>query len=245
MAHKLVDAVIWLGQYDLSGDHNSVSLTQTVEALKATTFGPTTTTHKNIAGMRGASFEGSGLLSYGASEVEDALRSKFAVVDVPLSIMADGGQATETAWFMKSLLTEYTPMGGTVGEVHGFTLKGAPSKSPLVRGQVFAAKAARTATGNSGTAVQLGAVGATQRIYAALHVFAASGTTPTLDVTVKSDDAVGFASPTTVLTLAQATAASSEFKSAAGAITDTYWRVDWTVGGTSPSFTFAVVLGIF
>lgn len=244
MAQKLTDAVIWIGQYDVSGDHNMVRLPESVEPLKATTFGSGVTTHKNIAGLKTAGCEGSGVLSYGADSIEDVLRSKFAVAEVPNSFMAEGGQAGELAWFFKSLLTEYTPVGGDVGALHAFTFKAAASKSPLVRGQVMAAKTARTSSSNSGTPVQVGAVTAAQRVYAALHVFAVSGTNPTLDVTVKSDDGVGFASPTTRITFAQLAAAGAEFKSAAGAITDDFWRIDWTIGGTDPSFTFAVVLGI-
>jgi hypothetical protein len=56
----------------------------------------------------------------------------------------------------------------------------------------------------------------------------------------------GFPSPATRLTFAQKTAAGYEFKSAAGAITDDWWRVDWTIGGTAtPTFSFVVAVGIF
>jgi len=75
-------------------------------------------------------------------------------------------------------------------------------------------------------------------------VIAASGTTPTLDVTIESDDAEGMASATTRLTFTQATATTSEWQELAGAVTDDWWRAAWTIGGGSPSFTAVVVVGI-
>ncbi len=101
---------------------------------------------------------------------------------------------------------------------------------------------ARTASGN-GTARELGALSSTQSMYAALHVISASGTTPTLDVKIQSDT-VGFGSATDRITFAQATGATSAWGSVAGAVTDTYWRVNYTISGTDPSFTFVVALGI-
>jgi hypothetical protein len=94
--------------------------------------------------------------------------------------------------------------------------------------------------------VELGAVAAGQRVYAALHVIdPVSGTSPTLDVTLKSAALVGFGSPTTRLTFTQATEPTSELLSAAGAITDEFWRVDFSIGGTdTPTFPFIVVVGI-
>ncbi len=97
---------------------------------------------------------------------------------------------------------------------------------------------------SSGTGRQIGAVSSTQTLYAALHVISASGTSPTLDVKVQSDDNSGFTSATDRITFTQATDVTSEWGSVGGAITDDYWRITYTVGGTSPSFAFAVTAGI-
>lgn len=102
------------------------------------------------------------------------------------------------------------------------------------------------ATG-SGAAQNLGAVAAGQTIIAAMHVTAKGGTTPTLDVIVESDDAEAFTMPTTRLTFAQiGDAIGYEFvqsKSSAG-ITDTWWRVSWTLTGGTPSYTLSVAFAI-
>jgi hypothetical protein len=242
--HKLTNAVVYMAQFDISGAHNMVELPQSVDKKDATTFG--NTTRINAAGLYQVEAKGQGFTSSGTSEIETVLAANLAVADVPLSVMAQGGAAADRAYFTKILTGSVQPFGGQVGELDGFSWAASGAGGvPLVPGTVMAAKAARTSSSTSGTALQLGAVGAAQRIYAALHVFAASGTTPTLAVTVKSDNGVGFATPATQITFTTANAAGSQFSSAAGAIADDYWRVDWTIGGTTPSFTFAVVIGIF
>lgn len=94
-----------------------------------------------------------------------------------------------------------------------------------------AASAARTANGN-GSSIELG-----DRAVARLKldVTAASGTSPTLDVTVQTsrDGATWY----TAGTFTQRTGVASEEKVFA---IDRFVRASWTVGGTSPSFTFSV-----
>lgn len=240
--HPLINATVFFGQYDISADHNQVRVGATVEALDRTTFGQTT--RIKMGGLRAGEITGSGFLDYGATAVEAYLSEKLSLNDVPITVTPTG-TALDRGPFMQALVASLTPVGGTVGDMHRFDWKGETGQSPLIRtGVLMAAKAARTSSSNSGTAQQLGAVGASQKIWAALHVFAASGTTPSLAVTVKSDNSVGFGSPTTQITFTSATTATSEVKSTAGAITDDYWRVDWTISGTTPSFTFAVAIGI-
>lgn len=242
--HKLTNAVVYLAQYDISADHNMVELSQGVDKNDGTTFGQTTRINK--AGLFTVDAKGQGFTSFGSGEIEAILSANLGTADIPLSVMAEGGDATERAYFTQLLKASLQPFGGQVGELDGFQWAGSGSGGvPLVPGTVMAAKAARTTSSNSGTALQLGAVSATQRLYAALHVFAASGTTPTLAVTVRSDNGVGFGTPVTQITFTSATGVTSQFSSVAGAITDDWWRVDWVVGGTTPSFTFAVVIGIF
>ena len=98
---------------------------------------------------------------------------------------------------------------------------------------VLAASAARTATG-SGSAVALGDLGTIRLL---LDVTAASGTTPTLDVTIETsyDGSTGWVS---LGTFSQKTAVSTQRKSFSGC--DRYVRASWVVGGTTPSFTFSI-----
>lgn len=95
----------------------------------------------------------------------------------------------------------------------------------------LAASAARTATG-SGTGVELGDRSVARLV---LDISAASGTTPTLDVVVQcsSDNATWY----TAGTFTQATGTGTERKVVN---LDRYVRASWTIGGTTPSFTFSL-----
>jgi hypothetical protein len=137
----------------------------------------------------------------------------------------------------------YTPLSGSVGDLLPFELTGSAAHSELIKG-VVEGVGAKTATANS-TGTQIGALSTTQTLYAALHVTAFSGTSPTLDVKVQSDDNSGFSSATDRITFTQNTGSiQSQWGSVNGAVTDDYWRSVMTIGGTAPSFTVYITLGI-
>ena len=96
------------------------------------------------------------------------------------------------------------------------------------------ASAARTTSGNSGA---LTGFGDWSRFRAQLNVTAASGTSPTLDVVV--EDSFDGTTWNTVATFTQKTAAGVQVVDVSGQFTEQL-RVRWTVGGTTPSFTFDV-----
>jgi hypothetical protein len=127
------------------------------------------------------------------------------------------------------------------------TISGSSSTGPVVRGTLLhPSNVSRTST-STGTGRQLGAVVAGKSMYAALHVISASGTNPTLAVILQSDDNAGFTTATSRITFSTATASANraQLSSVAGAITDDYWRISYTIGGTStPTFAFAVTAGI-
>lgn len=110
------------------------------------------------------------------------------------------------------------------------------------------ASAARTASGDSGVIEGFGDVSAMR---AQLAVTAASGTTPTLVVVI--EDTLDGTNWNTIATFAQKTAAGAEVVNAYSekAESATFaplfarrWRVRWTIGGTTPSFTFSVVAAL-
>jgi len=70
-----------------------------------------------------------------------------------------------------------------------------------------------------------------------LHVTAASGTSPTLDVKVK--DSADNATYADLITFTQATGVTAERKTVSGTV-DQYLKIRYTIGGTDPSFTIAV-----
>lgn len=105
-------------------------------------------------------------------------------------------------------------------------------ESEATRSGQQVASAARTATG-TGTAFDTSDV---DEITATLAITAASGTTPTLDVTLETTaDGTNYY---TVGAFAQKTTTATEAKVFTGLGSLSRWK--WTVGGTTPSFTFSI-----
>lgn len=238
----LTDCKLYVASFDMSGDMNALALTNSADMLDGTTFGATTRINK--AGLKSIVAQHEGLWdSDGTDEPDDVFFSRIGTADVPVTICPVAGADGEVAYLFRAVHSNYTP-GAAVGELYAFSVNMEGSDgAPLVRGMVLQPASAKTAT-STGTARELGAVSATQRLYGSLHVIAASGTNPTLDVVVASDTAEAFPSTATQLTFAQKTAIGSDWQTAAGAITDTWYRVSYTIGGTNPSFTFVVAVGI-
>ncbi len=236
----LQNCKLYLAQFDLSGDVNQVALDHDVEIKEITPFG--SAAKKKIAGLENTAVKAKGFINVGLGAVEETLWNKFAVADQPLTICPLTGADGEVAFSLQSLLAQYSP-GAAVGDVFGFDVT-AEGSGPLVRGTLMAT-GAKTVTG-TGTARQLGAVAAGQKLYAALHVLSKAGTSPTLDMKIQSDDAQAFTTPIDRITFAQATDIGAQWATPVnGPITDTWWRASWAIGGTGgPSFTVALVVGI-
>jgi len=152
--------------------------------------------------------------------------------------------AGSVAYMMQATKFSYEILGD-VGEVTPFTLEASSSEGAtgLVRGQLAKAKGNVSATGATGSAVNLGAGSAGKYLYLALHVFSA-GTT--ISVKVESDSAQAFSSPADVAsaTISSVTAAGGTWitRVDASALTDTWYRVNVTaVTGT---FSVAAALAI-
>jgi len=232
------DAAVWMDGHDVTGRINSVALNTGAELQDATVLGDKA--RRRRAGLHLVTVNVEGL--YDADAAEKALFDNLGIANVPITIGPVDNVEGSLCYSFSAVEGEYQ-IGGQIGEMHRFSMAAESDQDDLIRGTLMK-NGTETATG-TGTARQLGAVGATQKVYAALHVLAASGTTPTLDVTIESDDLVGFASSTTRITFAQANAVGSEWgPPKAGALTDDFWRVAWTIGGGTPSFTFVVFLGI-
>ncbi len=92
---------------------------------------------------------------------------------------------------------------------------------------------ARTTNGNSGDMRVYGG----ESVRCQLNVTSASGTAPTLTVTI--EDTLDGTNYNTIGTFAQKTAAGREIINVTVPFSETL-RVSWTIAGTNPSFTFGV-----
>ncbi|MBK3575133.1 hypothetical protein JHN63_15190 [Streptomyces sp. MBT65] len=240
----LTNVRLFTAGVDLTSASNKVELTAKVEEKETTNYG-SQANKEFVGGLASAEFAAEGQWEAGdPSKVDDATWAQLGGVGA-WSVGPVGATVGSLAYLTKALRCDYK-LGDAVGEVAPWTSSGKGSW-PLARGQfAHPPGTARTATG-TGTGLQLGAVAVGKRMYAALHVLSVAGTaTPTITGRVESSVDNTFASPTTRLTHAAATAAGGEIVRTDGtAITDTWWRVAWTITGTTPSFMFASTLGIW
>lgn len=191
-----------------------------------------------VPGLTSASATINGHADYATGAVSQTFNgtqkgAQFAFSVLPLGSASAAG---DPAIFMRGILGKMAMLTGKVGDVADFQMD-LTGDTAEVDGWVAMPLATRGAL--TGTAVQMGAVTATRRLWAAVHVTA--GTFTNLVVTIESDT-VGFPSPTTVITAATVSATGWQFLSVAGPITDDYFRAKTTIG--SGTATCCVVMGV-
>jgi hypothetical protein len=231
----LSDAFIVFDGEAIRDSVNAVSIDYGAEELDGTTLADDT--RIMVGGLLTAAMGADGFF-----QAPDPDSAFFAQMGAAGKVITIAPKTTEGSigFSLNAILGSYNP-GASVGELLAYSIQ-AGARDRLVRGPLLANKAGITVTG-TGTAFQVGAASGSQTVFAALHVTKAGGT-PTLDLTIESDDASGMLSPTTRITFDQATAKGSQFKKLAGPVTDNWWRVNYTIGGGTPEFDFVVLLGI-
>jgi hypothetical protein len=242
----LTDVRLFTGGADLTSVSNKLELAAEREEKDVTTFLPEGDADlgwkKVTGGLASGSANAEGFWAAGdAGQVDD--RSFIDLGGLTgWTACPKGAAVGSPAYLLKALRGKYVA-GGSVGDVNPWSAS-ASSTWPVVRSVIMHPPGtARTSTGN-GTAVQVSAVTASQYLYASLHVLSVSGTTPTLTVVVESDVDNTFGSPATQITFSSANSISGQISRVAGAITDTWYRITYTITGGSPSFLFVVSLGI-
>jgi hypothetical protein len=235
------------GGYDLTGYSNKVEFGLDCEEKDVTTFLPISDPNvgwkKCTAGLASGTVKAAGLWDADPSIVIDDIAFPALGTIVPFSVYPIDTTEGSLGYFTQTLQKNYQFLGA-VGDVASWSID-EESSWPVVRGaSLEAAGTARITTG-VGTAIQLGAVPAGKQLYAALHVLSVAGTGgPTLAVKVQSDNAVGFPSSADQITFTTASAVGGQIARIAGPITDDWYRVSFTITGSTPSFLFVVSAGI-
>lgn len=241
----LLDVRTFVAGADLSGAGNKIEIKETAEVKKITNW-RSGGAEENKAGIFGTDWSIEGNYEAGdASKPDDLFWATKRTLDPwSAAINADSDLNSGGLMYLNKVLRQDASFGAAVGDVDAFTMTGR-STWPLVRGRCAHPSGVARSTTSTGTIYQLGAVPANKRVYANLHVLSATGTTPSLTAKIQSAAAIGFSSPTDRLSFAAKTAAGGEaLRSDGTAITDQYWRVSWTISGTTPSFLFLVAFGI-
>lgn len=227
--------------YNWTSNINSCSIDYGVDPQDATTFADTTKINK--AGLMTATASFQGFYSTDAvDEPDDILFGHVGGASKLFTVFPEGLTDGNVGFSVPTARTKYSP-GASVGEMFAFEAEG-EADARLIRPTILTTST-ETATG-SGTSRQVGAVGATETLYAILHVTATSGTTQTFDLLLRSDDNSGMTSPTTRVTFSQVTTSVTAQYAApvVGAITDDWWDASWTISGSTPSFTFVMGMAI-
>ena len=225
MAETILSAgLLFCGRANLTAQIREMALVVSSELQDTTALDDTS--RNRLGGLKDVSFSAAGY--FAAAEPDLTIYIDLGVADTLITV-APTTTLGDRSYFFRAVLGEYSPIGGAVGEVAGFSLNASAYADGLIRGTLME-NGSFLVTGN-GTGRQLGAVAAAQRIYAGLHITSISGT---WTIVLESDDNAGFSTPTTRATFASNTALGDLFTSVVGAITDDYWRFRFTedVAGT-------------
>jgi hypothetical protein len=237
--HKLFDNYVVGGNasvcLDLSGNANSLAFDAPVEVLDVTTFA--NLVRKREAGLGDSNFSIRSQMDE-AEEPRATLEALHGDSDAYYGwIESNASMAEGDYGLFVQALASTLERTGELGQIHHINISG-NGNGHLVVGRVLQQDESLTVTGAS-TGFQFGALAAGETMRATMFVLGA--TAGTLDMLVESDDNSGFTSATTRMTFSQFSAIGAEQQSVAGAVTDDYWRVSYTIA-TGP-FTAVVIMG--
>lgn len=231
----LTDAFVYVDNYDFTGDSNQVRISCEAQTQDVTTM-RSGGWNESVMTLKSSTLEASGFWSGDLDAVYFPNLGTQYTHTVGPSETEDGRcQIWQAANFQGPLF------GAEVGGVAPYSLASQGTDGVgVVSARLVKEKATVSATGATGAEVQLGAVSATQFLYATFHIFTA-GTTITALLESDADDTFG--SPTTRITFGPYTTVGGRWATrVAGPITDTWWRLNVTT--CTGSFVIACAAGI-
>lgn len=240
MSLALVDASTWIEGFDFTTRMNEISLDSSFEGLDDTRFGTAGASRQGTSRIAGLEDIETELNGFWEAPVDEAVFTGLGVADQVVTHSVDGAE-TSTAYLYRSRKFTYEKFG-EVGANTPFTvtLQGSRGGAGLVRGQVAAASQDVSATGQLGSALNLGDVSSDERVYVTVHVFTA-GTS--IELELESDVDSNFDSPNPQMTIGPLTAVGGTLeRTVTGPKTDAWWRLNVT--SVSGTFTVAAAIGI-
>lgn len=238
------DAALLIDGYDLSGDHSEIHLKVSSKLVSVPAFGYASI--PRVCGMRDTEFSHVGYFKADSADFQiDDVISSLGTEGTIISVVPLGLTNGTTVYFFESTRSRYengAPIGNSLN-VNGAAVC---KDRPVVRGTLL--KTGALTGSDNGTAYQLGAVGATQKLYGVVHVVANTGSLDrSLTMKIQSCANENFAAGVTDrITFTDFTTDVGVFFATpvVGAIADTWWRASWTTIGTGESFTTHVSAGI-
>ncbi len=238
---SMTDCTTWIGGHDFTTEMNELSLNTDVEDLDDTRFG-LGGYRARIGGLKNIEASLAGYHNVNGTtslDPDSVIFPALGTVDQAVTQAWDDAE-TSVAYMYQAGEFNYQTFGDVgVNTPFQVDIRGTNAVG-IKRGQVTKAKASVSATGATGTAVQLGNVAAGQYLYATLHVFSV-GTTIT--VLVQSDDNGGFSSATTRITFGPITTIGGTWGvRVAGPLTETHYR--FNVSAITGASVIAGAIGI-
>lgn len=241
------DGRFYLDGANYSGFGNEMEAKPSAELKDFTAFGSGQLTRKYKPGLYDGEFTFRGFQDYTDSfDLIFQNRVGGLVTASHVLMAAEGGDDGERAAFFQAVGVTYNQLtSAKIGEPGMFELKGKLAGGyPIIEGTLLLDGKTGKTTSGTGTAYQVGAVGATQKLYAAAHCFLLNAGNVTLAIESSAD--AGFSSPTTRITFSAFSAPVTALWATpvSGPITDTYWRAKWTLAGGATAASCLVVMGI-
>lgn len=241
---------LFAGGCDLTGQNNKIEMSGEYDEKDATTWGSADVTGTRIAkevlaGLFSAKISASGFWDAGDLSLVDDTMWAARGARRAWTVCPSGASEGSLAYLQHAQHSSYQLLGSP-GDIAPWQAS-MTGTGTMGRGQVASAPGtARIATG-SATILDLGVGGvpAGKNLLASLHVLSVAGTsTPTITAKVQSATTIGFAGPTDRITFAAVTTIDGQWLTLPGPITDRYYRLSWTITGTTPSFLVAAAVGI-
>lgn len=231
------NAVVLHDQYNLTTTLDSAEVSASVDGLETTAFGSDSKTF--TPGQRDGTISVEGFSDATSATGIDAIQFADLGSTSTLVTLAAGSSAgsiayladtTQNAWATATEVSGLVRINGAYQAVqdgvdYGALVLPVTTASATADGAGFDRGSGITTSGGN---------------VAILHVTAASGTSPTLDVIIEMDTNSSFTSPTTLVTFTQATAITAQ-RVENTTSTERYVRAAYTIGGSdTPTFTLAV-----
>jgi hypothetical protein len=241
-AYVLTDCGVVLDEFDVSTQTVSIdTLSASADMVRVSAFKKGGFEHylPALASMESAV---SGLADYASGGVAREYPASQVGAQAVLTLAPQGyATANDPAVIHRGLLKTLTHPTGAVGEAAKFAIAMQSDTGMSMGARVAAPLTSYTTSGLTGTAIAMTGPTATQYMYAALHVTAASGTN--LVVKIQSDDNSSFTSATDRITFSTVSAVGSQWSSVAGDLsTETHWRAVITVA--SGTFSCLCSIGV-
>lgn len=245
MAVEIAQPKIVIGTYNFTANANALDWGVEYEELVISTF--ESTFGRKVLGVQALGFNTSGFNDYDAGALNSWLRSNVVRGSEHIATLLPAGETlgNEAVFSKGQIGGRRTFALSAPGQVSTFSASMTGRGVPVVGGLVTSVSTSNvTATANS-TPVQAGASPAGTTVYAAVHAVSVSGTTPSLTAQLQSSSTSGGSYTNRGSAAAAITAADTRWMESTAVTTDTWWRLSYTVSGTSPVFAVLAVIGVF